>query len=304
MLFIEQNVDKSDFVIGFLTCLHDSSQDIKLGRTEIFDMYKSILSKALKVFQVDTLAQPQPRSSWCVAVKESAPGQSSISWNTMMKLFEQCDTIGIDTSEVLEVLRRRALGLREEALEAMYSEFFLPFINSLCLYLKSRANRPATSTEQNFIVQLIELYLGRHVKTPPKKPTDWERTLTINCSCEDCLSLRRYVEDKHNQFGEFCLTEDRRRHIERSLDGTFRIMKSDPPHTLRIEKSTETYKRDLKSWTRRAKFVESWLTALSELVDIIGEDSSTKLLEHESLKPLKSLLTVRKKRSFVDLSDG
>ena len=98
--------------------------------------------------------------------------------------------------------------------------------------------------------------------------------------------MRKYVEDKHNKFGEFCLTEKRRRHIERSLDGTFRIMKSDPPQTLRIEKTNETYKKDL-----RAKFAESRLTALckdSLLVYIIGEDSFSKLLEHESLKPLKS----------------
>ncbi|OXV08675.1 hypothetical protein Egran_03562 [Elaphomyces granulatus] len=325
MLFLEKNVDNSAFVVGFLTCLHDSSQDIRLDQTEVTDIYKSILAKAIKVFKIDTLTQPQPRSgpSWYGAVEKRGPGQGSISWGTMINLFKQCDVIGIDTSDVLEVLRRRALELREEALESMYSQFFLPFISGLCLYLKSRTSRSATYTEQNFIVQLIEIYIRRYVKTPPKEPTDWKRTLTINCSCEDCRLLRRYVEDKHNKIGDFRLIEKRRRHIENWLDGTFRkaTIRTGPPHTLRIEKTNERYKIDQKAWNNRATIAKSRLTALSKdspLVDIIGEDSSTKLLRHESFKssvadsnpapPSVSLApnttTVPKKRSFVDLTDA
>ncbi|KAN0085370.1 hypothetical protein V8E54_001837 [Elaphomyces granulatus] len=108
----------------------------------------------------------------------------------------------------------------------------------------------------------------------PKEPTDWERTLTINCGCEDCHSLRRYVEDKSDKFWDFRLAERRRKHVESQLDSTFHkvtIIKSGTPHILRVEK------------TKR----KSQLAALSKhcpLLEIIGEDSYAKLLQHECLQ--------------------
>ena len=328
MFFLEKNVDNSGFIVGFLTSLYDSSQEITLSPTEVSDLYKSILLKALKVFQIDARTQPQPRfrSSWYSTLEKREPERGSVAWETMMKLFEQCDTVGIDTSEVLEVLRRRALELREEVMESIYSHFFLPFISGLCFYLMSRDNRPTASTEQSFVVQLIEIYIRRYVKVQPREPTDWKRTLTISCGCEDCRSLRRYVEDKHNKIGDFRMAEKRRRHLENRLDSTFRkdTIRTGTPHTLRVEKTNERYKLDLKAWNTRTALAKSQLTAMSKdspLIDIIGKDSYTKLLQHESFKssvtdpnptPPSARLApeqrpnpsaVPKKRSFVDLTD-
>jgi hypothetical protein len=383
MLFLEGNVDNSGFIVGFLICLHDASQDVRLGQVDVSSIYKSILPKAMKAFQIDiltqrrpdTLSQPrsgyslgntftqpqpgyglgnnltqprsgyglgntltQPRSGYGLGntLTQPRPGyglpnstlekpvRGSIAWETMMKLLEQCDTVGIDTSEVLEVLTRRALELREEVVESMNYYFFLPFISSLCSHIKSRASRPATSTEQSFIVQLLEIYIGRYVKMPPKEPTDWERTLRINCDCEDCRSLRKYVEDKRKKVGDFCLIGKRRSHLENQLDGTFNktTIKTGPPYTLRLEKTNERYKIDLKVWNNRATLAKSQLVALSTpLLDIIGENSYTQLLQHECLKssvadsnptppsihlaPQQGLSapSIPKKRSFVDLTD-
>ena len=49
---------------------------------------------------------------------------------------------------------------------------------------------------RSYVMQLLEIYIRRYVKTQPKEPIDWERTLTINSGCEDCHSLRRrYAEE-------------------------------------------------------------------------------------------------------------
>ena len=173
MLFLETNVGNSGFIVGFLICLHDASQDTKLGQIDVSGLYKSILSKALEAFKIDALTSSgsssygnpftPPRPGYYGSYNTTVYGlpsiqekfePGSITWRMMMQLFEQCDKIEIDTSKILELFGRRALGLREESVESMYCNFFLPFISSLCSHLKSRASRPTTSTEQGFIVQL------------------------------------------------------------------------------------------------------------------------------------------------------
>lgn len=79
-----------------------------------------------------------------------------------MELLEQCDKMEIDTSKILELFMRRDLGLREESVESMYCDYFC-FSSPV----------PATSTEQGFIVQLLEIYIRRYVKMQTKEPTDW-----------------------------------------------------------------------------------------------------------------------------------
>ena len=319
MLFLEKNIANSGFIVRFLTYLYRVLQHTRPGKIDVSGIYKSILSKALKVFQVDALVQT--RSKYGSNSSSSAIGEPGIAWETMMQLLEQCDTIGIDTSEVLGVLMRRALDVREEAVESMYHQYFLPFISSLCLHLKSRANRPATSVEQSFIVQLLEIYIRLYVKIQPKKPTDWQRTLTIKCNCQDCQSLLRYVEDKRNKVGIFRLPEQRRRHLERWLNNTFSTttIRTDTPPALRVEKTNKRYEIDLKEWNTRITSQLDRLRKDSPLLDIIGKDSYTKLLEHEGLKsaavisnPTPPLLhpplqqgpraatCIPKKRSFFD----
>ena len=331
MLFLEENVANSGFIVRFLTCLHYVSQDTGPGqigvwpdKIDVSGIYKSILPKALKVFQVDTLVQSKS------AYSSSTTEEPGIAWETMMQLLEQCDTIGIDTSEVLGVLMRRALEVQEEAVESMYHRYFLPFISSLCLHLKSRANRnrPATSVEQSFIVQLLEIYIRLNVKMQPKKPTDWQRTLATDCNCQDCRSLLRYVEDKQNKVGIFRLPEKRRRHLESQLDDTFSmaIIRTDTPPALQVEKTNKRYKLDLEVWNAQIMSKLHGLREGSPLLDIIGMDSYTKLLQHEGLLQPKGLVAVSdptpsrlhrppqrgrggprvvsvpKKRSFLDLT--
>ena len=73
MLFLEKNVDNSGFIVGFLICLHDASQDIRLGQIDVSNIYKSILSKALKEFKIDVLTQRTWSSSSYNEYLYSAP---------------------------------------------------------------------------------------------------------------------------------------------------------------------------------------------------------------------------------------
>ena len=109
MLFLEKNIANSGFIVRFLTYLYGVLQHTRPGKIDVSGIYKSILSKALKVFQVDALVQT--RSKYGSNSSSSAIGEPGIAWETMMQLLEQCDTIGIDTSEVLGVLMRRALEI-------------------------------------------------------------------------------------------------------------------------------------------------------------------------------------------------
>ena len=79
---------------------------------------------------------------------------------------------------------RRSGGIYVSRFISNFHQSVLPSIAryNRCLYW------PATSPEQSFTIR-------RYVKTQPKEPTDWERTLTINSGCKGCHSLRRYVEE-------------------------------------------------------------------------------------------------------------
>jgi hypothetical protein len=234
----------------------------------------------------------------------------------------------VDSSKILETLRRRALELREYEVESMYCHYFLPFVSSLCLYLKSRADRPASLTEQSFIVDLIEVCIKRYLKGPPKEPTNWRKDLKIRCNCQDCYLLQRFVRDRHKKAMDFRMAEQRRKHIEYKLDYTFRkiTIKTGTPYTLRVEKKNDKYDVDLQTWEKRKVSTRSDLSSLkrnSHLVDIIGEDSYKRLRRYDCLKssiadsnpaPPSSLrpapeqglnvASIPKKRSFIDLTDS
>ena len=320
MLFLKKNIANSGFIVRFLTYLYNTLQYTRPGHAwpdqiDVTGIYKSILSKALKVFQVDALVQT--RSKYGFNSPSSAMEEPGIAWETMMELLEQCDTIGIDTSKVLGVLMRRALDVREEAVESMYHRYFLPFISSLCLHLKSRANRPATSVEQSFIVQMLEIYIRLYVKIQPKKPTDWQRTLTTYCDCKDCQSLLRYVEDKQNKVGIFRLPEKRRRHLESRLNNTFSTatIRADTSPALRVEKTNRRYEIARKEWDTLITSQLDRLRKDSPLLDIIGNDSFTKLLEYGGLELVgevsnptpqrgpRAAANIPKKRSFFDIAN-
>lgn len=110
-----------------------------------------MLSKALKAYKIDALTSSasslynnpftQPRPGYYGSYNSTTGcglpstqeklelGRGSIAWRTMMELLEQCDKIEIEPSGALEIFRRRALELREESVEPMYCNFFLPFIS-------------------------------------------------------------------------------------------------------------------------------------------------------------------------------
>ena len=59
-----------------------------------------------------------------------------------------------------------AITSREDLIESMYRQYFLPIISSLCPYLKSRSNRPAAPREQRFIVQIVGPWHIRSHRVP------------------------------------------------------------------------------------------------------------------------------------------
>jgi hypothetical protein len=107
------------------------------------------------------------------------------------------------------------------------------------------------------------IVIKRFVNVPPKEPTDWKRTLAISCGCEDCRSLRQYVEDKHKKVMDFRMTEQRRKHIECKLDYTFRkvTIRTGTPHSLRIEKTNVKYNEDLQAWKKISCITSLYMSA-------------------------------------------
>jgi hypothetical protein len=299
----------------FLTSLYTNSGNLDLNENEVSEIYRSILSKALKVFKIGA---QQPGSSKQTA-KQSNPEPLQLA-----KLVKQCDAMCIEKTDIFEALLN---CVRESFTQVLWCNILLPFISSLCKYLGEKASSSPISTEKTYITMLIDACLSKYVGTLPQRPTNWKRKFLGTCHCGDCQLLRKFIESPHEKDQCFRLALARRSHLARQLDDTFLTTTycQGTPHTLKVEKTYKKYEADLLAWQKRVKRMQSELTSLADntpFVNIIGDDQYKGLLKHECFenpRPAKSSNThlgapvrsdggsgpvaIPKKRSFVNLSE-
>jgi hypothetical protein len=310
---VERHVSNTAFVAAFLTSLYTNSCDLDLKENEVFEMYRSILSKALGVFKIGL-----PPSGFIPTTKSSDPQPV-----LLVKLVKRCDAMSIENlkADIFEALLNY---VRESFTQDLWHDTIRPFISSICEYLGERASDSPISAEKAFITMMIDVCLPKYVGTPPQRPGDWKRKLPGTCRCDDCRLLCIFVRSPHEKDICFRLTKPRRAHLANQLDRTFltTTVREGTPHALKVEKTYKRYEMTLHSWRKKAAKMRSELTSLADntpLVSIIGDDQYKRLLEHECFQipkpkqPNTHLHAVRrdsgsdsvqipKKRTFVDLS--
>ena len=79
---------------------------------------------------------------------------------------------------------------------------------------------------QKFYKSVLTAYINQYVGEPPSQARSYARR-GVSCTCGDCLSLNRFLNDPAQRAGIFAMSKQHRFHIHRSLHGA----KVDCTHT-------------------------------------------------------------------------
>ncbi|WP_165233484.1 2OG-Fe(II) oxygenase [Aquisphaera insulae] len=118
-------------------------------------------------------------------------------------------------------------------------------------WLRKRVNRPSPALHrwQTAVVEELE----RRKAEPPKEPSDWRRGSETGCRCEDCKTLRQFLDDPTTGTLRLPLAKARRQHLHgiidsNALDTTHVTEHRGSPHVLVLTKTKASYARALAAY--------------------------------------------------------
>jgi len=88
---------------------------------------------------------------------------------------------------------------------------------------------------------------------PIEAPNDWSRDAELDCNCEDCQALSRFLRDPSARVGRFPVRKDRRQHLHCQIDVhrcdcTHVTERKGSPQTLVCTKTQASYERRLQQY--------------------------------------------------------
>lgn len=207
----------------------------------------------------------------------------------VIKLIRVANSTNTDTQGMMNVLLKYANNVRGSAADTAFHELLFPVATTVCELIAQTTRHP-TADEKDFIVELLKSYVTGYVKKALPPPADWKTKTTIRCTCSDCWSLRRFIDDNELKTQDFALAEKRRKHLEQQLDRSYFTsvtIKKGTPYKLRVEKTNAMLVSNYNAWVKRVHVAKSVLKQLSEkgpLKDIIGEDNYLAIFQHANLQ--------------------
>src|SRR5262249_7630654 len=129
-------------------------------------------------------------------------------------------------------------------------EVLIPDVKAVANRLpKLPAAQPATSR----LLQYCLAELRAATAQPVEPPADWRREARLECGCEDCQMLSRFLRDPEQRVGRFPLRKDRRQHLHQQidrhqLDCTHVTERVGSPQTLVCTKTQASYERRKKQF--------------------------------------------------------
>lgn len=161
------------------------------------------------------------------------------------------------TGLVANAVRVFALGLAPEALERFLDralrgelgcdlrEVLAPDLKAIAGWLhEAPSARPAYARLREHCVA----QLRAATREPVGFPTDWRRDAELQCPCQDCQALSRFLADPAAPVARFPLAQARRQHLHQQIerhqcDCTHETERKGRPFTLVCKKTTASYER-------------------------------------------------------------
>lgn len=171
--------------------------------------------------------------------------------HTVAELLLLCQRLQFHM-ELESIVAKLVLEARTAPLD-LFPNMYLPFLKILLQLLEGQNITIGDSPFPRLFQQILSKYLVRFVRLEPLPPKDWKRP-TVNCACQDCQSLNRFLASPVEMVGRFAVNKKRRQHLHNQLNGTgctHETERHGSPQTLVVTKNQKLYLVAHNDWSMR-----------------------------------------------------
>jgi hypothetical protein len=129
-------------------------------------------------------------------------------------------------------------------------EVLIPDVKAISKWIRKV---PAGQSAASRLLQHCLRELRAATAQPIEPPQDWMRDAELDCECEDCRALSRFLRDPAQRVGRFPLRKERRQHLHQQIDRhrcdlTHVTERVGSPQTLVCTKTQASYERRLQQY--------------------------------------------------------
>ncbi|KAK4102920.1 hypothetical protein N658DRAFT_522894 [Parathielavia hyrcaniae] len=289
----------------------DGSSIVALvSRSKDYDLFKTRLTESAisamditTLYDQDTFQVEQPHSYYSRAPPVTPEQRSRfITWSTLLSIFENGLAHGWDDLLMTASLKMAAQAPSIPSIA--FPRLWLPFRKHL---LQALPESPSPRYKQ-LVLALAESYLTKWVGPEPPQPSQPDLSVPglRGCfsSCNDCSSLRFFLNARDQRVGRFQMGKKRRQHLHNILDRflsgwagvtiTHVTDRSTYPETLVVTKvNADRGVRLRKAWDEKVEMAKRWIQEQDEegggrLAKLLGEADYQAVVTMEVLGRLEA----------------
>lgn len=289
------HVENTTFTVSLILSTNEVLGN-NLDKNAVGRMIKSLLPRVIQSFKLEheldltfPVTYNHNRNYGFSNDWEMSRGSIRTSPKLVIKFIKVANSTNTDTQGIMSVLLKYANNVRGSVADTAFHELLFPVATTICELIAQTSRHP-TAYEKDFITELLKSYVNGYVKKARPPPADWKTKTTVRCTCSDCWSLRRFIDDHESKTQDFAIAEKRRKHLEQQLDRSYFTsvtIREGTPYKLRVEKTNAMLVSYYNAWLKRVRVAKSVLNQLSEkgpLKDIIGEGNYRAIFEHTNLQ--------------------
>lgn len=258
---VKRNSNQTTMVVAFLTGLSDPdlAGDIPedVGRT----IFHDVIADLADTFSLYPLGAELAESNKKLATPKymlgSGPTAPTLiidhrNSTNIATLLHRCHQLNL-TTELTQITSKLVTESKTAHLD-LFQGIYLPFLKHLLPLLPPKNHIDENSSPFRLLFQgILSQYIIRYVQASPPAPTDWKQA-TVNCNCQDCHSLNRFLANPNEKIGRFAVNKKRRAHLHNMLGNTgctHETERRGSPQTLVVTKTRAAYQAKHKAWVVR-----------------------------------------------------
>ncbi|KAI9040281.1 uncharacterized protein KD926_008371 [Aspergillus affinis] len=306
--FLETNMLQKPLILSFIVSVHEFSKTGNIDKGEVGQAIDRLFPAVIKNFKVESTTPLDYRDIYLDWSLHAHPQTSRVSPDWVIKLVKLADATNTNSTGIMDKLVEYAGNVKQDDTGSTFHEFLFPIAGGISEHIAT-TKRPVSPGEQKFFTWFLKAYLTGYIKIAPPPPPDWKERTTIRCTCDDCGSLRRFINDIDAPSKDFGMAEKRRKHLDQQIDKSYfftSTIKSGTPHKLRVEKTRAQEVSNYLGWIKRARAGQAQLDRLSQqgpLQDILAENYNS-IVNHRNLKVPENLPSSLLSLTQENLSKG
>ncbi|KAF9885296.1 hypothetical protein FE257_013013 [Aspergillus nanangensis] len=293
VIFLEANMLQKPLILSFIVSVHELSKTGNIRKGEVGEAIDWLFPAVIKNFKVESTTSLDHRDRYFYGSFHAHPPTSRVSPDWVVKLVKLADATNTDSTGIMDKLVEYAGNVNQGDAGSSFHEFLFPIASGISSHIAT-TKRPVSPAEQEFFMGFLDAYITGYIKIAPPPPRDWKERTNISCTCDDCDSLRRFINDIDATSKDFAMAERRRKHLDQQIDKFYFVtttVKSGTPHKLRVQKTRAQEVSNYLGWIKRAQAGQAQLDRLSQqgpLQDILAENYNS-IVNHRNLKVPQNL---------------